>query len=1096
MLRFYFFGAPRIERDGQLLALRRTKALALLAYLALSRQPQERTTLLALLWPEFDEDSARNNLRRELSLIKATLGDELLLVDRLQVAWNNADAWIDVAAFEQHAVVAGRHTHPPDAPCDECAAAYAAMAQLHTGDFLAGFMIAESAAFDEWQFFQREALRHQLADALPVLALWHERRGAFTDAIAVARRWLALDSLHEPAQRELMRLYARGGQQSSALRQYDELVQLLGRELGVAPDDDTIALYQDIKARRIGPPDHTAAADANTMVAAQTRAIPPAPLYQLPENSGFVGRQRELADLIRRLVDPGCRLLTLVGPGGVGKTRLALEAAHRFVQEWQGEEQIADGVLFVALAGITTSSEFVAALADAARFDFYPNVPPRRQLLEYLRDKRMLLVLDNVEQIEDAAGFIDELLRVARHLRLLVTSRVTLNLSLEWFHPLDGLSFPALDDTLDIAGLARFDAVQLFEQHARRARSDFSLHRERDMVIPLCRLVAGMPLALELAASWLKVLPVEQVLATLERDIGALTARDRSKPTRHRSMRVVLEEAWRLLDAEQQRQLAGLAIFVGGFDSEAAQVVAGATLDGLASLVDQALLRCTSDGRFQLHELLRQFSREQLVASGAEADLQWRHGQYYLALATSGSAPSCEIENIRAAWAEAVVQCELTPIERALEAVYDLLSKHGLYHEGFRDFAAAADRIAACDGLSTQPQCQLLHARLLARQGCFGYLLGDYATAAAQLETSLDIARSLEQPREQAFALAKLGQISAWRGDYPIAIERLRESVELCRTAGDKAMTAAVLELLAEIVADRGDLEETRRLALESLALSREFAGRQEIAHALDRLAFAEFCQGRYMQALQHYKESLAGFDALNYQHGRGLALGGLGLVAWAQGPEGRAEARACFEQSLAIFRKLGHPQHTAERLIDLGLVLSDEGEYEQAQRSAEEALAIARRLGSQIHTSVSLAILARAAYGLGNHHASRQSLGEAAEIALSAEIPCAGMIAMYVAADIQLAENRRAVRPSAAMHGRNLMMLDLLDHVIEHPATWQIYRERARHIRAELQRELPHNAAPHDRVRHSDWKQSADSPIGEYVRPAMNIVRAHFAVL
>jgi tetratricopeptide (TPR) repeat protein len=292
-----------------------------------------------------------------------------------------------------------------------------------------------------------------------------------------------------------------------------------------------------------------------------------------------------------------------------------------------------------------------------------------------------------------------------------------------------------------------------------------------------------MPLALELAASWLKVLPIKQVLAALERDLGALTARDRTIPERHRSMRVVLEEAWRLLDAEHQRQLAGLSIFVGGFDASAAQAVAGATLDGLANLVDQALLHSNPDGRFQLHELLRQFGREKLAASGGEAGTQQRHSRYYLELLAGGGEPVVEIENIRAAWAWAVAQCDRAPIERSIDAAYALLSTHGLYHAGFRDFAAAANTFATCDALPVSPGCQLLQARLLGRQGSFNYLLGDYQAATAQLEASLQVARSLALPREQAFALATLGQISAWRGDYPTAVEQLRESLALSRAA-------------------------------------------------------------------------------------------------------------------------------------------------------------------------------------------------------------------------------------------------------------------------------------------------------------------------
>src|SRR5262245_51661878 len=190
MLRLFLFGAPRIEQDGQVVPLRRTRALALLAYLAATRQPQDRDTLIALLWPEFDDASARNNLRRELSLLKAALGDELLVADRLQVAWNGqASAWLDVAAFQAQIAILKQHRHAPDELCETCAAALTGAAQLHTDDFMAGFSLPDSSAFDEWQFFQREGLRQQLAEALLSLARWHRQRGEYGAAIQAARRW-------------------------------------------------------------------------------------------------------------------------------------------------------------------------------------------------------------------------------------------------------------------------------------------------------------------------------------------------------------------------------------------------------------------------------------------------------------------------------------------------------------------------------------------------------------------------------------------------------------------------------------------------------------------------------------------------------------------------------------------------------------------------------------------------------------------------------------------------------------------------------------------------------------------------------------------
>src|SRR5512145_1445620 len=255
MLRVFLFGAPRIEHDQQAVPLRRSRALALLAYLATTRQPQSRDTLLALLWPEFDAASARNNLRRELSLLKALLGEDVLIADRLTVAWNTQlDAWLDVAVFEAQIAVWKQHSHPTGTLCAECTATLEIAVQLYCDEFMAGFSLIDSPAFDEWLFFRRENLRQQLAAALQCLIDWHKQRAAYGTAIDLARRWLALDNLHEPAQRELMRLYAWSGQHVAALRQYEECTRLLDIELGVEPELETTDLAAAIKARRLVPP--------------------------------------------------------------------------------------------------------------------------------------------------------------------------------------------------------------------------------------------------------------------------------------------------------------------------------------------------------------------------------------------------------------------------------------------------------------------------------------------------------------------------------------------------------------------------------------------------------------------------------------------------------------------------------------------------------------------------------------------------------------------------------------------------------------------------------------------------------------------------
>ena len=255
LLQIHLFGAPRLEQDGERIVVHRRKAMALLAYVAVTDQPHSRDALATLLWPEYDQSSARTNLRRDLSRLKSLVGEEVLLIDRAQVSVNPAaDLWLDVAEFRRRVTSTQQHDHAPQQLCANCLAILTEAAALYTEAFMAGFSLPDSPQFDEWQFFQSEGLRQSLAEVLQRLIGWHVSQQAFEQGIEYGRRWLALDPLHEPAQRQLMRLYAWAGQQAAALRQYEECVRLLADELGFEPEAETVALHEAIRTRQLEMP--------------------------------------------------------------------------------------------------------------------------------------------------------------------------------------------------------------------------------------------------------------------------------------------------------------------------------------------------------------------------------------------------------------------------------------------------------------------------------------------------------------------------------------------------------------------------------------------------------------------------------------------------------------------------------------------------------------------------------------------------------------------------------------------------------------------------------------------------------------------------
>ncbi len=337
----------------------------------------------------------------------------------------------------------------------------------------------------------------------------------------------------------------------------------------------------------------------------------------------FIGREPEIADIVALLDDPGCRLLSLIGPGGMGKTRLALEVASR------KQDDFADGVFFVALQSLASPEGIPAAVGEALGINFQSiNADSqilgidstlagdaRQQLLNYLSNQQLLLLMDNFEHVVEGAHLVADILEYAPRIKILTTSREALNLQLEWVRHVSGMSFP---ENGHLGEIDRYSAVKLFIERATRTRGDFSLEHELPCVVEVCRLVEGMPLGIELAATWLKSLSCRDIAAEIRRsaDILATTARD--VPERHRSIRAVFLYSWMLLNETEQNTLMQLSIFRSGVSRDAIQAVTGASLFVLTALVEKSLIT-TSDGRYYMHDLLRQYAEEQLEQIGHSA---------------------------------------------------------------------------------------------------------------------------------------------------------------------------------------------------------------------------------------------------------------------------------------------------------------------------------------------------------------------------------------------------------------------------------------------------------------------------------------------
>ena len=496
-------------------------------------EPHSRDSLAAFLWPGYDQTSARGNLRRTLSNLNRILGEGWLSVDREQVALPPQDGlWVDTVAFHAYLARQVNHSHSKDQVCADCLTPLQAAVDLYTDDFLAGFSLVDAPEFGMWQVHQTESLRREFAEALQRLAQCHSVKGDYAEAIAQTRRWLDLDPLHEPAQRRLMQLYAQSGDRAAAIHQYDECVRVSATEMGIQPEPETTALYEQIRSGQVLASD---AAQPVVPGAASEKA-----LYNLPQQlTPFIGRTRELEQIQRRLFDPHCRLLTIVGPGGIGKTRLAIQTAEQHVDCYR------DGVCFVDLTSVTSPDLLASTILHTVSPDEFGDMKAQIRLCERLSNQQMLLVLDNFEHLLQGADLLPALLRSAPQLKLLVTSRERLNLREEWLESLDGLEFATDEAEYDSSQLQAYDATRFFLNCVRRVRPGWQPSQtDASAIAAICRTLEGMPLGIELAAAWTRTLPLNEVSRELERGLHILTTSLRDMPARHRSMNAVFDQSW------------------------------------------------------------------------------------------------------------------------------------------------------------------------------------------------------------------------------------------------------------------------------------------------------------------------------------------------------------------------------------------------------------------------------------------------------------------------------------------------------------------------------------------------------------------------
>lgn len=896
-VRLQLFGPPQIDHGGGApFALPFERRHQVFVFLALKSGWVMRAELAAMLWPDQPGKLASSNLRKALFRLQELPWGRC--VESQGNAVRVVEAATDVAEFE----AALREQRVADA------------LRLRRGELLVGFDDDPSEAWSSWLNFERDRLRTAWrAAALSRLA---EDLDA-GEAVELSARLLEADPLDEAALQAHMLWLARCGQGARARQAYAAFAQRLQQELGLAPGAALKALHDSLGAASAPP--------------SITRSTEP-----VAEDDAFVGRSVELRHISSQMAQDGCRLLSLIGPGGVGKTRLARRALRELAPTF------ADGVSFVALEDTASAAELGSRLARDLGLNLAGSVQPLEQVSAFLRERHTLLLLDNFEQLVPyAVPQLGTLLQRCPRLKVIVTTRVRLALPAEWLLPVEGLPCPELEDEDRIEA---FDAARLFVNAARHVEPALTPATEAAAIVDICRQVGGLPLALELAAAWTRVLPCAAIADELRQGAELLRAVDASHAARHASIEMVFEHSWRLLTPLERDVLARLSVFRGGFTAEAARAVAAASLPVLGALADKSLLR-KEGARLFLHPLVQQLAAQRLETQADEHEAtQAAHAQHFHRLLAQQLGTieradretlrqiDTEFDNVRAAWRWAMAQQQFDLLTKSAMALLQYCDHRGRLGEGLTLLRTASE---------AQPQ--RIEPLLWSAAAHCEYRLDRYADAEASATRALAASRRMSRDRD-------------------------------ARLQSFKVLGACCLRL--------GRPDEARQHYQKALQESPPGAYPRDAAALLDNLALVEKAVGRFDESLKMSMQSLVQHRQLGDVAGEALCLNNLGALQVDLGDY--AAGVVNLKVALALCERHGLVATKGLVLANLAELAVKNGDVESARRHGQHALDVAQATGNRAIESWLRLLLVSAALQQGDRDEARKQLRMSLELAVA----------------------------------------------------------------------------------------------------------------
>ncbi|MBX3000454.1 MAG: tetratricopeptide repeat protein [Caldilineaceae bacterium] len=940
-LQIKVLGAPELSVDGlPLTGLRSHKAIALLIYLACNPGPKRREFLADLLWDATSTTQSLSNLRTALTRLRRHAADYLLITPETLAIAPNPAVIVDVATLEGQLATITERLSP------HSATQLALALGIYRGEFLAGFYLPDASGFEQWSILERERLRFVVLQNYRRLADYFLQQRDYPAGMRATAAWLRVDPLDEEAHSQRMRLLAGDGQRAAALAHYESCRQILHTELDVEPGEELQALYRQITEATAAAPTPADSAPASSPIR-----------HNLPRRlTSFVGRAEEMSTIRALFATPTTRLVTLTGEGGMGKSSLAVAAGEEMLDLWP------DGVFFTPLMEVeayplpTLHHRLATSVAEAVGLTFSTArgaADSQIQLFNFLSDRSLLLILDNFEHLSAGASFISDLLQAAPGCRVLITSREGLLLEGESVVRLHGLPVPPLEASLPLPDEA-YASAALFIERAREREYTFSISpANREALGHLCRLVAGNALALELAAAWVEHFSLPEMAALLAADLLDFPRSTRPQaPERHRSLRRVMETSWRLLSADAQRMLAQISIFRGSFHRQAALAVTGGSLALLADLVNCSLLQPSGSGRYELHEMVRQFAAEQLATFADEQnELAQRHARYYLSLmgrvertAEMIAQVTEELANVRQAWGWAVESGDVDGLAAASTGLWNFYLRKGLFQEAEDAFGRGIVAL-----LATPPDHEGRRralASLHVAQAVFLNIRSHYAEAIAVAEEAVGYALQEEDEGISARGYLQWGTALYRQGHYGEAVGRFQMALTAAQDAKLDGDVADILRHLGVTWLEQGDFAAAISHCESALILYRRTGNQLGEGNTLTDLGWIQQRCQNFEEARTYLEAAQRVHAAIDNRHGVTMALINLGIVQQMLGDY--SQAYNTYQQLLEEVDKLPDRYHHSLVNHSLGVLLSRMGDYSNAHRHLMAAVEIDRAIGDQ----------------------------------------------------------------------------------------------------------------------------------------------------